>query len=481
MLEASHAELTPEGYRQLWTFHQLLRERNGDGDLTRIRAFESMVTLHYVDCIYVAKKLGDKLPSPLLDIGSGAGFPGIPLKIAAPHLHIISSEGRARRVAFQDEAIEAMGLHGIETFCGKTFSTFPKPVQGIVTRALEKIPVTLSRVRAFVPPGGLAVFMKGPHCDEEIAEAQRDFARAWQLEDDIAYQLPFSTHHRRLVTFRRLHDPTELVRRRSRTIDSDANEGFKLLKSLLQPRGVKKAGATLIAGTKLIGEVLRDFPNRCEEILVPRGVETLPEEAPADLPVTVLRPELFRELDVSGTHAPLLKIRVDEPEVWDGRLHGCTLAVPFQDPENVGALLRTAAAFGVERAVLLREAASPWHPKALRAGGTAALRMQLFRAGPLTEVAAQLASQGHGDAIVSLSADGQPLEGFVFPRDFLMLPGVEGPGLPPELRSRALAIPMAGGTESLNGATAAAIALYVWYSGQLPEGGSENQDEGADA
>lgn len=479
MLEASQAELTPLGYKQLWTFHQLLRERNEDGDLTRIRAFESMVTLHYVDCIYVAKKLGDKLPSPILDIGSGAGFPGIPLKIAAPHLHVISSEGRARRVAFQDEAIAAMGLQGIETFCGKTFSSFPKPVQGIVTRALERIPVTLARVRAFVPPGGLAVFMKGPHCDEEIVEAQRDFASAWQLEDDIAYQLPFSTHHRRLVTFRRLDDPAELVRRRTRAIDSDQNDSFKHLKSLLQPRGVKKAGLTLIAGQKLIAEVLRDFPNRCEEILVPRGVETLPVEAPPELQVTVLRPELFRELDVSGTHGPLLVVRVEDPAPWDGQVSGCVLAVPFQDPENVGAVLRTAAAFGVETAVLLREAASPWHPKALRSGGTAALRLKLFRAGPLADFA-HLAQDGHqAPEIVALSADGQPMQGFEFPRDFLLLPGVEGGGLPADLRTRALAIPMAGGTESLNGATAAAVALYVWYAGQLQANTGPDEEETA--
>lgn len=58
MLSASKAELTELGYQQLWTYHQLLRERNGDGDLTRIHAFESMVTLHYVDCILVAQNWG---------------------------------------------------------------------------------------------------------------------------------------------------------------------------------------------------------------------------------------------------------------------------------------------------------------------------------------------------------------------------------------------------------------------------------------
>jgi 16S rRNA (guanine527-N7)-methyltransferase len=460
MLEASGAGLEPDALRQLWTYHQLLRDRNADGDLTRLRSFASMVTLHYVDCILVARKLGAKLPSPLLDIGSGAGFPGIPLKIAAPQVEVVLSEGRARRVDFMDEAITAAGLRGIQTFCGKTFSSFPHPVQGVITRALEKIPVTLARVRAFVPPGGLAIFMKGPHCDDEIAEAARDFGRSWRLEDDIAYALPFSTHERRLVTFRRLEDLSELVRRRTRPIDSEANESFKTWKGLLTGRGVRKSGLALLSGQKTVPEALRDFPQRCHELLVPRGLEMVPEEAPPDLPVAVLAPGLFRELDVFGTSAPLLVLQVDEPQAWPGTLEGCTLAVPFQDPENVGAVLRSAAAFGVREVVLLKEAASPFHPKALRAGGTAAFRLRLWKAGSLAEVAA--ATEGQR---VLLSAEGSPLKQFAFPDDFLLLPGLEGAGLPPELRGEAVAIPMEAGSESLNAAVAAAVAMYAWYVG----------------
>ena len=132
------------------------------------------------------------------------------------------------------------------------------------------------------------------------------------------------------------------MRRRSRTIDSPDNDSFKAFKALLTPRGVRAQGAVLVAGSKLVAEALRDFPQRCLELLVPRGTETLPPEAAEALSVTVLKPELFRDLDVSGTRSPLLKIAVEEPLPWDGSLQGCTLAVPFQDPENVGAVLRSA-------------------------------------------------------------------------------------------------------------------------------------------
>jgi len=462
MLIASKAELTELGYQQLWTYHQLLRERNGDGDLTRIHAFESMVTLHYVDCILVAQKLGTKLPSPLLDIGSGAGFPGIPLKIAAPHVEVILSEGRQRRVNFMDDAIVATKLTEIQTFSGKTYNSFSHPVQGVITRALEKIPVTLARIRSFLPPGGLAIFMKGPNCDDEIDQARRELANAFQLEDNLAYTLPFSTHDRRIVTFRRLHDAREVVRRRSRAIDSESNESFKDLRALLTTKGARKAGSALIAGQKLVAEVLRDFPARCEEILSPRGLETLPFEAPPDLPLTILAPALFKQLDVSGTDSPILRIRVEDPQPWQGIVQGCVLAVPFQDPENVGAVLRSAAAFGVQDVILTSESASPWHPKALRAGGSAALRVRLWRGGTLAEMATRAGAQ-----LLALSADGRPMQNFAFPADFLLLPGTEGAGLPAQFRPKSLAIPMEGGSESLNAATATAVALYAWYTAAL--------------
>ena len=85
---------------------------------------------------------------------------------------------------------------------------------------------------------------------------------------------------------------------------------------------------------------------------------------------------LFKELDVVGTHAPLLLVRVPAIAVWndaDAWPLGCTLFVPFQDPENIGAVIRSAAAFGVARVVLLREAAHPFHHRSARAAGPASL------------------------------------------------------------------------------------------------------------
>lgn len=180
------------------------------------------------------------------------------------------------------------------------------------------------------------------------------------------------------------------------------------------------------------------------------------------LPGYRFSPQLFPQIDQFHTGPPILLLRCPPLPPWSGRpsVPGCTLCLPFQDPLNVGAVLRTAAAFGVLDIVHLKGSAHPFHPKALRAGGSAIFRTHLWR-GPSLEGLA-----GLGDALVTLSPEGVPLEAFRWPETFCLAPGIEGAGLPAELKgARTLGIPMAAGVESLNAAMATGIALYHWRSG----------------
>ncbi len=188
----------------MWLFHTLLREKNAEYDLTRIYQFDNMVQKHYIDCVLAAKLLRWHLPSPLLDIGSGAGFPGIPLKIVCPETSLILAEGRHRRIKFLHEVVEALELNDIEIYEGKIYASFDRIVNGVITRALETIPETLGRVRNCLARGGEAIFMKGPHCDEEMIQASSRFGEEYALIQDLRYTIPHTTHHRRLIVFRRL-------------------------------------------------------------------------------------------------------------------------------------------------------------------------------------------------------------------------------------------------------------------------------------
>jgi len=202
--ERSRLPLSEKQVQQVWQYHSLLRKRNAEYDLTRIYQFDNMVQKHYIDCVLVAKLLEWDLPSPLLDIGTGAGLPGILLKIACPETDMVLSEGRHKRITFLHEVVQTLGLKGIEIYEGKIYPSFSRSVSGVITRALESIPKTLERVMKCLVPGGRAIFMKGPSCNDELEEALSAFQDKYQLTQDISYTIPCSPHRRRLIVFERL-------------------------------------------------------------------------------------------------------------------------------------------------------------------------------------------------------------------------------------------------------------------------------------
>jgi 16S rRNA (guanine527-N7)-methyltransferase len=206
LLEAAGIRLNAGQLAQLWRFDQLLRKRNGDRDLTRLIEFESVVIKHYVDSMYIGRLID--LPSPLCDIGTGAGFPGIPLKIRYPQLHLVLAEQRPRRVAFLNEAITTLELRHTETFKQRVVSrSFTLPMRGVITRAVEPIEKTLLRSSGCTRAGTRIIFMKGPGVDAELAEAKAAFGRDYRLLQDEPYSLPNTPHARRLVVIERLTDP----------------------------------------------------------------------------------------------------------------------------------------------------------------------------------------------------------------------------------------------------------------------------------
>ena len=244
-------------------------------------------------------------------------------------------------------------------------------------------------------------------------------------------------------------------------ISSRSNPAFKNFLRLLGGQGVKKQGLSLFSGPKQVKEVLREFPDRCEAVIFTRG-HSLP--IPEGIGGYRLSGELFREIDFYGTDQPILLVRFEPLSVWSPAEwpRGCTLFIPFQDPSNVGAVIRSAAAFGVSQAVVLKEGAHPFHHKSVKVAGSAIFRIPIFAGPSIRDL------ESVGFPIVTLSPAGQEIGNFNFPSTFGLLPGLEGPGLPKNLgHLTSVSIPMSGGVESLNAATATAIAMYVWRSGVL--------------
>ncbi|MCE5336224.1 MAG: 16S rRNA (guanine(527)-N(7))-methyltransferase RsmG [Desulfobacteraceae bacterium] len=463
--------LSPAQIGQLWNYHQMLRRHNQELNLTRIHNFQNMVQKLYIDSILPGMII--ELPSPLMDLGTGAGMPGIPLKIAFPDLEIVLVESRKNRVEFLQAVLDQIGLKGVRNLGHGIAAASEVPVNAVITRAVEAIPQTLERISGSLAKGGLAVFMKGPHCEEELEQALDRFAGRYRLVENHSYKIPHSPHDRTLVVFERIDSPPwvrkavlageDLVR----IIESENNETFRNLRKLLAPRGIRKQQQALVSGRKQVIEVMTRFPEKCVAWVGRGEKEPPPETAPNHMQWYQLAPSLFEVLDLFGTAAPLLLVRVEPIPAWepsDGLPEGCTLFVPFQDPENVGAVIRSAVAFGVAGIVLLAEAANPFHPKAVRASGGMVFGAKLLAGPSINDLPDSL-------PLVPLSKEGRDIRDWTFPSRFGLLPGIEGPGLPAVFRDRGISVPIDPGVESLNAVVATAIALFAW-SGSLKDGGT---------
>lgn len=186
----------------VWRYHQILRRNNHDLDLTRLIGFETIVQRHYADCLILHGMMKGQWPSPLVDIGTGAGFPGMMIKIASPATEVILSEPRNVRVDYLNNTIAELGLKDISVFGHKfTSKSFQTPVRGVITRAFEPIAKTLPRLQYSLQVGGLAMFMKGPGVDEELsARLPPDY----KLVRDERYRIPKTTLDRAFVVFERV-------------------------------------------------------------------------------------------------------------------------------------------------------------------------------------------------------------------------------------------------------------------------------------
>lgn len=268
-----------------------------------------------------------------------------------------------------------------------------------------------------------------------------------------------------------------------KTITSDHNPVFRDLRACLTSKGIKQQGQFLVAGEKAVKDTLERFPERvrnlvvCAERHMKDGTLTslaaellasarskTKKNEPRFTALALSKP-LFDELDVSGSHAPLLVATTPPvPEVdLTQAPKGLEILCGLSDPSNVGALLRSAAAFGASRVILLQESASPFHPKAVRAASASTLITPLARGPSIKNVSIVIERESEvSGRVVALDMSGKDLGSYTWPRDVRVLMGEEGQGVPSSKVFDFVTIPIAKDIESLNATIASSIALYSY-------------------
>ncbi|MBC7457363.1 MAG: 16S rRNA (guanine(527)-N(7))-methyltransferase RsmG, partial [Bdellovibrionaceae bacterium] len=193
---------THEERQKLAEFYALLMENQEHKNFTRLLKLKDIAIKHFIDCLIITE-LTD-LKFPLLDVGTGPGFPGIPLKIRYPNEKIILGEGVQKRVEFLKHVREKMNLQNLDIIGRNINPYFEYPVQGVITRAVEDISNTLRNVLSCLQEGGFVYFMKGPGVNPEIEQVPDDLKEFYVLHADHVYDLPKTENHRRLVIYKKI-------------------------------------------------------------------------------------------------------------------------------------------------------------------------------------------------------------------------------------------------------------------------------------
>ncbi len=183
-------------------FYELLMSEQEHNNFTRLLKFRDVAIKHFVDCLIVPQFV--KLQFPLIDVGTGPGFPGIPLKILFPQEKILLAEGVQKRVVFLKKVREELTLANLEIIGRNIQHDFMYPVQGVITRAVEEVANTLKNVQHCLQVGGCVYFMKGPNAGLELDRYRAEWSEYFALEKEVDYILPKTPHERKLLVFRKI-------------------------------------------------------------------------------------------------------------------------------------------------------------------------------------------------------------------------------------------------------------------------------------
>ena len=192
---------------QLIEFSRLLLEKNQVMNLTAITEPGEVATLHLLDSLAVAAA-GDLAEKKVIDVGTGAGFPGVPLAIALPNASLTLLDSLGKRVTFLEETCRVLGLQNVTCVHARAeeFAAAHRESYDVaVSRAVAALPVLCELCLPLVKVGGVFLAMKSSHSQEETEQAAKAISLlGGKLEDVTDYSIPTTDVTHRLLVIRKL-------------------------------------------------------------------------------------------------------------------------------------------------------------------------------------------------------------------------------------------------------------------------------------
>ena len=202
--------LTDKQKQQFDKFYELLVEWNKVMNLTGITEYEEVNEKHFVDSLSIVKAIDMESLQSIIDVGTGAGFPGIPLKIAFPHLKVVLLDSLNKRINFLNEVISELELTDIKTIHGRAEdyakqTEYREKFDLCVSRAVANLSTLSEYCLPYVSVNGLFIPYKSGEIDEELENSKKAVkVLGGKIENVVKFQLPGTEIGRSFVKVRKI-------------------------------------------------------------------------------------------------------------------------------------------------------------------------------------------------------------------------------------------------------------------------------------